>query len=583
VIPLPAASNEGTVMSVGLTGEDNKIPVILRKNHRVGNSETGNSEKYVVGSAYGRVWFYGSAEIKDDSARIEVPLNLLPQGVCRITLLDNNFRPESERLIYVDKDEKIKIEVKPDSSSYGRRSKVTLQIKTTNNDGDPEQSDLSLAVLDQQQTGKEAKRSGISFYKLVESELKGNIEDPSFYFKDGRCINKKDLDLLMLTQGYREFLSNSAQLKFNPERSFDVQGKITADGSKSRAEKYNYRNVGLTLLCGSDNPYFRMVNPDSLGRFAFPVPLQYGRIKSILKATRDGKRPFYGDISVDDPFTPKFVRPLQISLNTALPVTESVQRLQVARKSQLRTIDLPEVTVKARAKNWYHDLEARSKKIMDLDSIDPHGNKYKNIFDLLVHEYGAKWHSPGHTVVLPCINPGGGGNTFFPIYIIDGHIYWNGEDKDLSPLELLSSYDVNQIKRIMVIPPEKLPVEYAASWILVYPGGPHIRQSTVVIETYGSAFYRGQNPGMKTFILEGLHAPRVFYSPKYEGIIKESKLYDGRATLYWEPSLRTDSTGQAKVEFYTSDRQTTLDIIVNGMEISSGQAGETRKEIEVTN
>jgi hypothetical protein len=449
-------------------------------------------------------------------------------------------------------------------------------------DGDPIQSDVSLAVVDQQQAGKEAQRSGISFYKLVESELRGYIEDPGYYFKEGRCVNRKELDLLMLTQGYREFLPDTGKLKFQPERGFEVKGKIRSDGSKSRAEKYNYREVGLTLLTGSDTPYFNLVNPDSLGRFSFRVPLQYGRLKSILKATRDGKRPFYGEIVVDEPFRPKFSRPLPISSNTALTVTESIQRVQAARRSQVKTIDLPEVTVKARAKNWYHDLETRTKKIMDLDSVDPHGNKYKNIFDLLIREYGAKWYSLGHTVVLSCINPGGGGNTFFPIYIIDGHIYWNGEDKDLSPLELLSSYDVNQIKRIMVIPPEKLPVEYAASWILVYPGGPHIRQSTVVIETYGSAFYRGQNPGMKTFILEGLDAPRKFYSPRYEGILKENKIYDGRATLYWAPSVKTDSTGRAKIEFYTSDRQTKLNVIVNGMEISSGRAGEAMKEIEVT-
>jgi|GEM_PF-2498829 len=110
-----------------------------------------------------------------------------------------------------------------------------------------------------------------------------------------------------------------------------------------------------------------------------------------------------------------------------------------------------------------------------------------------------------------------------------------------------------------------------------------ISQSTVVIETYSSAFYRGQKPGMKTFLLDGLDAPRVFYSPKYEGALKASKAYDGRATLYWAPSVKTDSSGQAKVEFYTSDRQTTLDVIVNGMEVSSGRPGEARRELGITN
>jgi hypothetical protein len=220
---------------------------------------------------------------------------------------------------------------------------------------------------------------------------------------------------------------------------------------------------------------------------------------------------------------------------------------------------------------------------MDLDSIDPHGNKYKDIYDLLIREYGAKWYPQGNrTILLPSIGSVKSltipASTFFPIYVIDGHLYWNGDDGDISPLFHLSAYDANQIKRIMVVPPEKVPLEYASPHILI---GMKISQSTVVIETYGSAFYRGQKPGMKTFMLEGLNSPRKFYSPRYEGLLKESKGYDGRATVYWAPSIKTDSSGQTKVEFYTSDRQTTLDIIINGMDLSNGRPGETSKKLEI--
>jgi hypothetical protein len=36
------------------------------------------------------------------------------------------------------------------------------------------------------------------------------------------------------------------------------------------------------------------------------------------------------------------------------------------------------------------------------------------------------------------------------------------------------------------------------------------------------------------------------------------------------------------VEFYTSDRQTTLDVIVNGIEVESGYPGEGRTEINLS-
>ena len=103
----------------------------------------------------------------------------------------------------------------------------------------------------------------------------------------------------------------------------------------------------------------------------------------------------------------------------------------------------------------------------------------------------------------------------------------------------------------------------------------------VVIESYSKNTYRGNAQGIKRFILDGLDAPREFYSPRYEGPLRNSEVYDGRATLFWEPSVRTDSSGQAKVEFYTSDRHTILDVTVYGIELESGYPGERRLQINV--
>ncbi|HSO88696.1 MAG TPA: hypothetical protein VLQ91_19240, partial [Draconibacterium sp.] len=40
---------------------------------------------------------------------------------------------------------------------------------------------------------------------LLSSELKGNIENPAYYFKDDSLTTQLALDNLMLTHGYREF------------------------------------------------------------------------------------------------------------------------------------------------------------------------------------------------------------------------------------------------------------------------------------------------------------------------------------------------------------------------------------------
>ena len=130
-------------------------------------------------------------------------------------------------------------------------------------------------------------------YKLLESELQGYIDDPDFYFKDASFVVGDALDLLMLTQGYRKFLPDTAKgyLKFQPERDFSVSGKLKLSSSKSREQRYNYSDLDLSLICVSEPPYFGQFNPDSTGKFRIKLPLLYGKARSTLQATTQKKKP----------------------------------------------------------------------------------------------------------------------------------------------------------------------------------------------------------------------------------------------------------------------------------------------------
>lgn len=602
IIPLPSISKEGSVMSIRYTG-DNNDPFLSIKQKPSG----GISKKYVIGNAYGKIWLSAQINTFKDSCGLKIPLELLPEGVCRLTILNEDFEPECERLIYIDKNLRFKIEVTPDSSSYGTRSKVSLLIKTTGPNGLPVITDLSLAVVDREQITDDSEVHGISAYKLLESELQGYIEDVDSYFNNGNCTNKSALDLLMLTQGYRKFVpanSNMDEQKFQPEKSFEITGKIKSNSRKSREKKFNYREIDLMLLCSSEDYYLVKSNPDSLGKFRFQIPLMYGKSRLLLQAFTPKKKPFIGDILLDDPITPpQFPTPQPERYPIASTTEEFVSQMQSTRKTERSNalisdsiswkLTLEEVTVKAKAKDWYRRYEKDARKIVDLDTLDPYGNRYDNIYDFLIKEFGAIWHTypfglrtvhlpATRTVLLPLENSHGQGRKkithFPPVYVIDGKTYWNGEGLDVSALYTLWDFPVNEIKRVLVLPPMNSGVMYYASSDL-YDNPHYIHQSLVVIETYSKKAYRGDPRGIETFILDGLDAQRVFYSPRYEGPLRNSPVYDGRVTLYWEPSLQTDAYGQAKVEFYTSDRHTTLKVIVNGIEAESGYPGEGDAQI----
>jgi len=592
IVPLPLVSEEGSTMSVNITGTNKDHFLLIRQ---VGSDST--TSKYVIGSSYGKIWFSIHVKIFMDSCKLQIPVELIPEGVCRLTVLNASFEPECERLIYVDKNRRFKIEVVPDSTNYGTRSKVTLLIKTTDLYGTPIQTDLSLAVLDKEQMIKNSEVHGISPYKLLESELKGHIEDADFYFKDDSTTNQAALDLLLLTQGYRKFLKNNrkpVKLQFSGGKNFNISGKIKFNGSKTQENKFDYRDIGLMLICGSRNSYLGQSKPDSLGKFSFQIPLMYGKSHVMLQATTPKKKPFNGEIILDNPVSsPAFTTLPPFSNILASPSVEYIIGIQAVKKTEISKIPLYNsmsitlgeviVTAKAKAKNWWRNYDKDAIKTANLDSLDPGGNRYKNIYDLLVQEYGAIWYNKNglQSILLPIIRLAGrGGSYWFPIYVIDGKKYWNGEGFDFTPLETLSSFHVDAIKRILIIPPGKaIGMYYAYDPIIGFPQ--FILQSVVIIETYSNNTYRGDPQGIKTFILDGLDAPRVFYSPRYEGPLKNSPVYDGRATILWEPSIWTDINGQAKVEFYTSDRRTSFEVIAKGLEVENGYPGQVNSEINL--
>lgn len=68
----------------------------------------------------------------------------------------------------------------------------------------------------------------------------------------------------------------------------------------------------------------------------------------------------------------------------------------------------------------------------------------------------------------------------------------------------------------------------------------------------------------RVIILQGFNRPAEFYQPDYSHRPLPDYL-DHRHTLYWNPSVTTDNTGQAYIEFYNSSECTHYDISVEGV------------------
>ena len=71
---------------------------------------------------------------------------------------------------------------------------------------------------------------------------------------------------------------------------------------------------------------------------------------------------------------------------------------------------------------------------------------------------------------------------------------------------------------------------------------------------------------MARVLIRGSHKPVEFYKPKYP--TPDSRLtsvQDLRSTIAWEPLIRPTETGTALINFYTADRSSEYNVILEGI------------------
>ena len=127
-----------------------------------------------------------------------------PSGVSQITLLDPAGNVLSERLIFCLNKDQATVSVSVDKPAYGKREKIVLDICLDDARGVEEKGSFSVAVTDDRDLSPDTTSSILSDL-LLTSELKGYIENPSYYLQSDNRLAINAADVLMLTQGWRRY------------------------------------------------------------------------------------------------------------------------------------------------------------------------------------------------------------------------------------------------------------------------------------------------------------------------------------------------------------------------------------------
>jgi len=190
----------------------------------------------LVSQVRGEIFYSEQIFVKKGNNSIIVKTNKFPAGIAQFTLFGNKNIERCERLIFVNKNRKMRIEISTNKEQYLPREKVEMTVKTFDENDMPIPANLSLSVTDEKLVSfADDKQDNILSHLLINSDLKGKVFEPSFYFDKDEEKADQALDLLMLTNGWRHFtwsdvIEKTARelkenIKIKPE-NFNITGKI---------------------------------------------------------------------------------------------------------------------------------------------------------------------------------------------------------------------------------------------------------------------------------------------------------------------------------------------------------------------
>jgi TonB-dependent SusC/RagA subfamily outer membrane receptor len=546
---VPEILPSGFTITVDNLSRAEAVRVFINKSADLPTAEIG-----LVAQSKGRIYFSGKAKIKENTLFIEIPKKNLPAGVTQLTLIDDTGKPHCERLIYLQDKEPVSAVFSAQKKEFDSRELVELKLKITNSEGLPVQGNFSVVVSDTNQVKHKPDEENIYSYFNLSSEVNGTVEKPNQYFQDKDSYSTINLDLLLLTQGWRRFTWRELAAGNLPtprnfvERGLQIRGEITrSDG------KIINKPIAISLMIKDlkNDVAFLTADADPNGSFLFPDLEIRDSVKVLIQAVA-GRNRRNTSVFVDSISSPKVqivkvpYAALEFENNDlAEYLRRTKDALELEQKIRMdKAILLEEVVVKGKKESDYRDgrvLYSTSDATIQVAG-NSNFNGYINVIDLL------RGRVAGVQVF---------GGMMDPTVVIRGAANFSGF---VEPLFLLDGMPVDKstILSISVMDVDRIDVlKGPSAAIYGSRGGGGV--ISVLTKQGNEDFDWNQEaaPGIITFTKQGYYTARSFYSPRYDLDLPENLRPDYRSTVYWNPTVITDEKGEATVSFYTTDATNT--------------------------
>ena len=569
---MPDALPKGVVLKVDNLSYTDSVEVALQKSAHLSDETFG-----VAVISGGKLSHYYLINIEDeDTVRFKFDKSKLTSGVSWIVIFDGNGKIVCDRLIFTNKHEQLNILAKTQKESYNPYEPVEMEFTIHDREENPIQTAFSVSVKDG--VNEVLPTQNMLTNLLLMSEIKGYVHNPSYYFEADDSIHRTALDQLLMVQGWRRYSWEKMSgvtpfdLKYKPEQGIETEGSVV-----SFVRKLPKPNVQVSFFLTkkeeeeSAGSFVNLFVTDSLGRFSFVSNVE-GKWNMILAVTDKGKKKDYR-ILLDRVFSPD---PKRYQF-TELQITTDAEEAKSIETEKTETSEKEDLEAFYKAFNDSLAKTGNHEKTYHLKEVKVTAKKLRDEKDIFQNRSGSIAYYDVQSEMDDIIDKGTYvGNDIHELLINMNNKFsrmqFDQEEflqyKGKLPLIIINyepepyhrtKWDYSRYKMVNVSAIKSIYINENLSTICKYadPSIPPIYiddvyRCVVFIET----FPEGKVPvepakGVRKTWLEGYSQVKEFYSPDYSVLPQEP---DYRRTLYWNPSVTTDSNGKARILFYNNSR-----------------------------
>jgi len=575
-IPLPQAIDKGYILNV-----DNHDPANVTfaiKASDAMHADHPADTLSLVGQADGHVYYVGTSKPGSMAFNATIAKSRFPTGIVQFTLFSSSAKdiPLNERLVFIQNHDQLKLNVNTEKQNYlaGEKVKINLAVSIhaadaiTGASEKPVTGSFAVAVTNETKVPvDEANETTILSNLLLTADLRGYIEQPDYYFVNDDVDSRANLDLLMLTQGYRHFEwkkildNNIPQAMFQREKAIQVSGHITTPGGQPLPE------AKVSLIEVSGGHFYLDTVTDEQGKFTFNNLVIADSVNFMIEAhsKKDKKNLIINldKVPSQEITINKNTPDLQVNINKGL--SAYMQNSHALYEEQLKyglgnhSIILKEVVVQAQHPSLKYSRNLNGPGVADQVLTDDKLTGCATVTQCLAGKlvgvifrndtaYSTRG-TPSQTVGL--VTPGS-----MMVFMVDGI-----EVTDATELNTINPNDIGVVEVL------RTPAMYAIYGIRGGPGG------VIVITTKRGfdQYEQRRAPNILAYTPHGFYRERVFYSPQYDDPKTNKSLANLRTTVYWNPNMITDKDGKASVEFFNAAKGN-YRVVVEGID-NDGKIG----------